>query len=136
MRLLDWLLWRDPLCEEPERELLRRKGCEKNSSKVRRSTGLRRSSPCSSAAQEADRAFLMGSGTCASCLSIARSSATWLAPLKGGLPAGTVKTQCSDPLSALLLVQRRWSWTALCVWPLQSVYIASLMLAKAPGGCL
>ena len=88
VRLLDWLLWRDPLCEEPEREAARRKGCAKNSSKVRRSTGLRRSRPYSSATQEADSAFLMGSGICASCRSIARSSATWLAPLKGGLPAG------------------------------------------------
>ena len=97
MRLLDWLLWREPLCEEPEREALRRKGCAKNSSKVRRSTGLRRSRPCSSAAQEADSAFRMGSGICASCRSIARSSATWLAPLKGGLPAGAVGFQCICP---------------------------------------
>ena len=45
VRLLLWELWREPLCEEEERDPERRKGCEKNSSKVRRSTGLRRSSP-------------------------------------------------------------------------------------------
>lgn len=102
VRLLDWLLWREPLCEEPEREAERRKGCAKNSSKVRRSTGLRLSRPCSSAAQEADNAFRMGSGICASCRSIARSSATWLAPLKGGLPAGAAGCEWAAPVVCCL----------------------------------
>ncbi len=77
VRLLLWeLLLREPLCEEDDRDPERRKGCEKNSSKVRRSTGLRLSSPCSSETQALDSALRMGSGTCASCRSIARSSAT------------------------------------------------------------
>ena len=76
VRLLLWELWREPLCEEEERDPERKKGCAKNSSKVRRSTGLRRSSPCSSEAQALDSALRIGSGTCASCRSIALSSAT------------------------------------------------------------
>lgn len=89
VRLLLPLLWRDPppLWEDPERDPERRKGWQKNSSNVRRSIGLRRSRPCSSDVQAALRDLRMGSGTCASDRSMARSSATWLAPLKGGLPA-------------------------------------------------
>ena len=136
VRLLDWLLWRDPLCEEPEREAPRRKGCAKNSSNVRRSTGLRLSRPCSSAAQEADSAFRMGSGICASCRSIALSSATWLAPLKGGLPAGMKELQCGGPCqlcclctcTAEGLYSLEWVASEICV-------LAFMMHAASPNDC-
>jgi len=89
--LLLWLLWREPLCEEEDLDPERRKGCEKNSSNVKRSTGLRRSSPCSREMQALDSDLRMGSGTCASCLSIALSKPTWLAPLNGGFPAESAR---------------------------------------------
>ena len=52
-----------------------------------RSSGLRRSSPCSSARQLGERAAATGAGSAASARSMLRSSCTWLAPVKGGLPA-------------------------------------------------
>ena len=105
VRLLDCELWREPLCEEDERDPERRKGCEKNSSKLRRSTGLRRSRPCRRFVQAPDSCCFSGSGTVASPRSIARSSATWLAPLKGGLPA---------------------SWQSLSQYPLEHVRLVAL----------
>lgn len=61
---------------EAAAELERKKACMKNSSKVIRSTGLRRRRPCSRETHEVDRLFASAAGMTASCRSMLRSNAT------------------------------------------------------------